>query len=85
VSKNIENDEERKRLSEIMRRIADSKMLGTKGCIVRTEAEGATEEVPRPTGEVVLAEAMNERTNTTRRAAFFMGMVLSNVVKSILS
>jgi hypothetical protein len=32
----------------------------------------------------VLAEAMKERTNTTRKAAFFMGMVLSNVVKSIL-
>jgi len=44
VSKNIENADERKRLSEIMRKIADSKMLGTKGCIVRTEAEGATEE-----------------------------------------
>jgi ribonuclease G len=44
VSKSIENDAERKRLSEIMRRIADSKMLGTKGCIVRTEAEGASEE-----------------------------------------
>lgn len=44
VSKSIEDDTERKRLSEIMRRIADSKMLGTKGCIVRTEAEGASEE-----------------------------------------
>jgi len=44
VSKSIEDDAERKRLSEIMRKIADSKMLGTKGCIVRTEAEGATEE-----------------------------------------
>jgi hypothetical protein len=33
--------------------------------------------------EVVLAEAMNERTKTTRRAAFFMGRVLSNLVKSI--
>ena len=44
VSKNIEDAEERKRLSEIMRNIADSKMLGTKGCIVRTEAEGATAE-----------------------------------------
>jgi ribonuclease G len=44
VSKSIENDAERKRLSEIMRKIADSKMLGTKGCIVRTEAEGAAEE-----------------------------------------
>ncbi len=44
VSKSIEDDAERKRLSEIMRKISDSKMLGTKGCIVRTEAEGATEE-----------------------------------------
>src|SRR3990167_6244439 len=44
VSKNIEDAEERKRLSEIMRKIADTKTLGTKGCIVRTEAEGATEE-----------------------------------------
>ncbi|MDA8131054.1 MAG: Rne/Rng family ribonuclease [Elusimicrobia bacterium] len=44
VSKSIEDDGERKRLSAIMRKIADSKMLGTKGCIVRTEAEGATEE-----------------------------------------
>ncbi len=44
VSKSIEDDGERKRLSAIMRKIADSKMLGTKGCIVRTEAEGASEE-----------------------------------------
>ncbi len=44
VSKSIEDDGERKRLSAIMRKIADSKMLGTKGCIVGTEAEGATEE-----------------------------------------
>ncbi len=42
VSKNIENADERRRLSEIIRKISESKMLGTKGCIVRTEAEGAT-------------------------------------------
>ncbi len=44
VSKNIENADERARLSEIIRKIADPSTLGTKGCIVRTEAEGATKE-----------------------------------------
>ena len=44
VSKNIESAAERARLSDIIRRIADPATLGTKGCIVRTEAEGATEE-----------------------------------------
>ncbi|HNW43005.1 MAG TPA: Rne/Rng family ribonuclease [Elusimicrobiales bacterium] len=44
VSKNIENANERARLSEIIRKLADPETLGTKGCIVRTEAEGATEE-----------------------------------------
>ena len=44
VSKNIENAAERARLSEIIRKVADPVTLGTKGCIVRTEAEGATEE-----------------------------------------
>ena len=44
VSKGIEDATERGRLSEIIRKIADPATLGTKGCIVRTEAEGATEE-----------------------------------------
>lgn len=44
VSKNIENEEERRRLSEIIKKISEKNNLGKKGCIVRTEAEGATEE-----------------------------------------
>lgn len=44
VSKNIENDEERKRLSEIMKKVSESVKLEKIGCIVRTEAEGASEE-----------------------------------------
>ncbi|OGS06457.1 MAG: hypothetical protein A2270_07160 [Elusimicrobia bacterium RIFOXYA12_FULL_51_18] len=44
VSKNIETPEERKRLSEILRKITVANELGKKGCIVRTEAEGASEE-----------------------------------------
>lgn len=44
VSKNIENEEERKRLSDIIKKIAENNNLGKKGCIVRTEAEGANEE-----------------------------------------
>jgi len=44
VSKNIENEEERKRLSEIIKKIVGNFDMGKKGCIVRTEAEGATEE-----------------------------------------
>lgn len=43
VSKNIETPEERKRLSEILRKITVANELGKKGCIVRTEAEGASE------------------------------------------
>ncbi|MCK5106370.1 MAG: Rne/Rng family ribonuclease [Elusimicrobiales bacterium] len=43
VSKNIDNHEERKRLSEIIKKIAKSNDLDKKGCIVRTEAEGASE------------------------------------------
>ncbi|MEW5952101.1 MAG: Rne/Rng family ribonuclease [Elusimicrobia bacterium] len=44
VSKNIEDDEERKRLSEIIKKISESVKLEKIGCIVRTEAEGATED-----------------------------------------
>jgi len=44
VSKNIETPEERKRLSEILRKITVDNELGKRGCIVRTEAEGASEE-----------------------------------------
>ena len=44
VSKNIETPEERKRLSEILRKITVANELGKKGCIVRTESEGASEE-----------------------------------------
>lgn len=43
VSKNIDNYEERNRLSEIIKKIAESNNLDKKGCIVRTEAEGADE------------------------------------------
>ncbi|MBU2575213.1 MAG: Rne/Rng family ribonuclease [Elusimicrobia bacterium] len=43
VSKNIENPEERQRLSEIIKKITAANVLGKKGCIVRTEAESATE------------------------------------------
>jgi len=43
VSKNIQSPEERNRLSEIMRRLANPEIMSGKGCIVRTEAEGATE------------------------------------------
>lgn len=43
VSKNIENFDERKRLTEIIKKIAAENNLGNMGCIVRTEAEGAGE------------------------------------------
>ena len=43
VSKSIEDANERARLSEIIRRIASPEKLGKKGCIVRTEADGASE------------------------------------------
>lgn len=43
VSKSIEDANERARLSEIIRRIASPEKLGRKGCIVRTEADGASE------------------------------------------
>jgi ribonuclease G len=44
VSKNIENDGERERLSGIIKKISQSVKLDKIGCIVRTEAEGASEE-----------------------------------------
>ncbi len=44
VSKNIENADERKRLSDIIKKITTDADMGKKGCIVRTEAEGASEE-----------------------------------------
>jgi len=71
VSKSIENDAERKRLSEIMRRIADSKMLGTKGCIVRTEAEGAAEEELKREVEYLLKmwDAIQARYDSSRPPA----------------
>ena len=43
VSKSIEDAGERARLSEIIRRIASPERLGKMGCIVRTEADGASE------------------------------------------
>lgn len=43
VSKNIEDDEKRQNLSEMVQRLAD-RYLSEMGCIVRTEAEDATEE-----------------------------------------
>ncbi len=43
VSKSIENYEEKKRLTEIIRKIATNNKFEGRGCIVRTEAEGATE------------------------------------------
>ena len=71
VSKSIENDAERKRLSEIMRRIADSKMLGTKGCIVRTEAEGAAEDELKREVEYLLKmwDAIQARYDASRPPA----------------
>jgi ribonuclease G len=44
VSKNIENDGERERLSGIIKKISQSVKLDKIGCIVRTEAEGASED-----------------------------------------
>ncbi|PIS46836.1 MAG: hypothetical protein COT17_06500 [Elusimicrobia bacterium CG08_land_8_20_14_0_20_51_18] len=44
VSKNIENEEERRRLSDIIKKAAEANNMEKKGCIVRTEAEGATED-----------------------------------------
>ena len=68
VSKSIEDDAERKRLSEIMRKIADSKMLGTKGCIVRTEAEGASEDELKREVEYLLKmwDTIQARYDTSR-------------------
>ncbi|MDD4004770.1 MAG: ribonuclease E/G, partial [Elusimicrobiaceae bacterium] len=43
VSKNIEDDEKRQNLSDMVARLAD-RYLSDMGCIVRTEAEDATEE-----------------------------------------
>ncbi len=43
VSKSIEDAGERARLSDIIRRIASPEKLGRMGCIVRTEADGASE------------------------------------------
>ncbi len=89
VSKNIENPEERKRLSEIMRKISDSKMLGTKGCIVRTEAEGATEEELDREVKYLLRmwETVQSRFDTSRPPALLhkdMDMTMQ-VARDILS
>ncbi|MFH1618969.1 MAG: Rne/Rng family ribonuclease [bacterium] len=43
ISKNIENPEERRRLTENIERLAGQN-LEKKGCVVRTEAEGASEQ-----------------------------------------
>lgn len=43
ISKNIDNPEERKRLTDIITKLA-AENLGKKGCVVRTEAEGASEQ-----------------------------------------
>lgn len=43
ISKSIENPEERKRLADMINRLAAGN-LEHKGCVVRTEAEGATEQ-----------------------------------------
>ncbi|HAU89593.1 MAG TPA: hypothetical protein DCW72_04985 [Elusimicrobia bacterium] len=89
VSKSIEDDAERKRLSEIMRKISDSKMLGTKGCIVRTEAEGATEEELKREVEYLLKmwESIQTRYDTSRPPALLhkdMDMTMQ-VARDILS
>lgn len=89
VSKSIENDTERKRLSEIMRGIADSKMLGTKGCIVRTEAEGATEEELKREVEYLLRtwDTIQGRYDTSRPPSLLhkdMDMTMQ-VARDILS
>ncbi|MGD9642536.1 MAG: ribonuclease E/G [Elusimicrobiales bacterium] len=89
VSKSIEDDAERKRLSEIMRKISDSKMLGTKGCIVRTEAEGATEDELNREVEYLLKmwESIQTRYDTSRPPALLhkdMDMTMQ-VARDILS
>ena len=89
VSKSIENADERKRLSEIMRKIADSKMLGTKGCIVRTEAEGATEEELKREVEYLLKmwDSIQARYDASRPPALLhkdMDMTMQ-VARDILS
>ena len=89
VSKSIEEDAERKRLSEIMRGIADSRILGTKGCIVRTEAEGATaEELEREVKFLLRSwETIESRYNEARPPALLhkdMDMTMQ-VARDILS
>jgi len=89
VSKSIENADERKRLSEIMRKIADSKMLGTKGCIVRTEAEGATEDELKREVEYLLKmwDSIQARYDSSRPPALLhkdMDMTMQ-VARDILS
>ncbi|MBI4351048.1 MAG: Rne/Rng family ribonuclease [Elusimicrobia bacterium] len=89
VSKNIEDAEERKRLSEIMRKIADTKTLGTKGCIVRTEAEGASEEEMEREVKYLLRmwETIQGRYDTSRPPALLhkdMDMTMQ-VARDILS
>ncbi|OGR53232.1 MAG: hypothetical protein A2049_06145 [Elusimicrobia bacterium GWA2_62_23] len=89
VSKSIEDDAERKRLSEIMRKIADSKMLGTKGCIVRTEAEGASEDELKREVEYLLKmwDSIQARYDSSRPPALLhkdMDMTMQ-VARDILS
>lgn len=89
VSKSIEDVSERRRLSEIIRKIADSKMLGTKGCIVRTEAEGASEQEMEREVKYLLRmwEAIQGRYDSTRPPAMLhkdMDMTMQ-VARDILS
>lgn len=89
VSKNIESAQERTRLSEIIRKIADPVILGTKGCIVRTEAEGATEgELDRELKYLLkLWDTIKMRFDTSRPPALLhkdMDMTLQ-VARDILS
>ena len=89
VSKSIESSQERARLSEIIRKIADPAVLGTKGCIMRTEAEGATEEELQRELQYLLKlwESIQARFDSSRPPALLhkdMDMTLQ-VARDILS
>ena len=89
VSKNIEKHDERKRLSELIKKITASSELGKKGCIVRTEAEGASEkELERELKYLIRSwESITKNFDTARSPALLhkdMDLVLQ-VARDILS
>ncbi|MCK4936282.1 MAG: ribonuclease E/G, partial [Elusimicrobiales bacterium] len=89
VSKNIDNHEERKRLSEIIKKIAKSNNLDKKGCIVRTEAEGAsTKELEREIKYLIRTwESIEKRFESSRSPSVLhkdMGLTLQ-MARDILS